>query len=242
MDFDPTQPFETETLLPETLPDEPFGLFVQWFNKAHEDGHLPNPNAMTLATVDPDGSPSARVVLCKAIEPDPGAIVWYSNYRSRKGRALEANPQAAVVFHWDHDQHQVRIEGVVARTSDAQSDAYFASRAWESRIGAWASHQSEPIASRQALLEQIAQVILEKNIDIAACMRGDPVNIPRPPFWGGYRLYALRVELWAGSTGRVHDRACWTRELLQPTLWQELDADQAQPVQLSDWQATRLSP
>ena len=239
MDTDAIGSFETEPLLPEVLPAEPFGLFLEWFEQAQHAGEVPNPNAMTLATVDPDGKPSARIVLCKAVEPARGAIVWYSNYRSRKGLALEANPRAAAVFHWDKAERQVRVEGVVFKTSTQESDAYFASRAWESRVGAWASHQSQPIESRQALMEQVAQTIIDQNIDIAAAVRGDPVEIPRPPFWGGYRLVVLRIELWAGSTGRIHDRAVWERE------YRAADADISSgvnPSMVSPWKATRLAP
>ena len=225
--------FEGE-MLPDPLPAEPFTLFRAWFDEAQAAKQQPNPNAMTLATVDADGKPSARIVLCKGIEQEPGCIVFYSNYESRKGRALEVNPQAALIFHWDHTDRQVRIEGPVERTTAGESDAYFKSRRWESRIGAWASQQSRPVDSRERLLEQVSEKVLELDLDLMklADGKGDELDIPRPAHWGGYRLFAERVELWAGGTGRVHDRAAWTRK-------REVKAGAAA---WGDWSATRLQP
>lgn len=223
--------FQTEALLPEPLPESPFPLFLQWFHEARDQARVPNPNAMTLATVGPHGRPSARIVLCKDIDVARGSVTFFTNRLSRKGRDLAANPVAAVVFHWDHTERQVRIEGRVTQVSDEESDAYFATRRWESRIGAWASRQSEPVESRQQLFEAAAQQILDLNIDIAAAVRGDAVEIPRPPHWGGYRLHADRVELWHGSTGRLHDRAAWTRELPKESTGEP-----------SPWRAVRLQP
>lgn len=205
--------FDEGPLLPEPLPSEPFGLFQEWFEEARTLGLSPNPNAMALATVDADGRPSARMVLCKGIDAPGGSLVFHTNYLSRKGLAMEATGRAAVVFHWDALERQVRIEGLVERLSASESDAYFATRAWESQIGAWASRQSQPIASREALMEQVGEAILELGLDVGALVRGDAVVIPRPPFWGGYRLIAERVELWVGGSGRVHDRAAWTRQI-----------------------------
>ncbi|HZW08387.1 MAG TPA: pyridoxamine 5'-phosphate oxidase [Phycisphaerales bacterium] len=218
--------FESSPTLPDPLPAEPFSLFRAWFEEAAALGATPNPNAMTLATIDPDGRPSARIVLCKGIDAPTGCLVFFTNYESRKGRALDANPRAATVFHWDHAERQARIEGAVQRSSPGESDAYFASRPWESRLGAWASDQSRPIASREALLRQAADKVLELGIDLGAAVRGDPVEIPRPPHWGGYRLIADRVELWVGGAGRLHDRACWERP----------------PGGTGPWRGTRLQP
>lgn len=217
--------FDAGPLLPDPLPGEPFSLLKAWFEEAHERAITRNPNAMTLATVDERGYPSARIVLCKGLDAGAGSLVFFTNYRSRKGRELEGFSRAAAVFHWDQLERQVRLEGHVERISEAESDAYFAGRPWESRLGAWASSQSEPIASREALMEQAAARILELDIDIAAAVRGDPVTIPRPPHWGGYRLFADRVELWVGGTGRLHDRAGWERDAAG-----------------GPWRATRLQP
>ena len=199
--------------LPDRLPKSPVPIFHAWFDEAQQRKTQPNPNAMTLATIDPDGKPSARIVLCKGIEEDPGYLVFYTNYQGRKGRALDANPRAAVVFHWDHFDRQVRIEGPVTRSPESESDAYYHSRRWESRVGAWASDQSEPIESREALLNKVRHTAERLGVDLAGAVGGQPIEIDRPPHWGGYRLWFERVELWCGGIGRVHDRAGWSRSL-----------------------------
>ena len=152
-----TKKFWTETL-PDPLPANPLEIAAQWLAQARLDAAQPNPNSMVLATVDGRGQPSARVVLCKDIAAEAGFITFYTNYLSRKGRELEMNPRAAAVFHWDHRHRQVRAEGRVARMSDAESDAYFSSRPWQSRLGAWASRQSEPVESRAA---RVASQVLD---------------------------------------------------------------------------------
>ena len=134
--------------LPDQLPAEPLTLVADWLSQAARANVQPNPNAMVLATVDAQGAPSARVILCKEIRPDTGYITFFTNYLSRKGAELSANTRAAVVMYWDVLHRQVRLEGRVTPTTAAESDAYFASRTWQSRIGAWASEQSAPIASR----------------------------------------------------------------------------------------------
>lgn len=216
LDMTDLGPFDVGPSLPDPLPESPFPIVKAWLDEAVAEKASPNPNAMTLATATPDGRPSARVVLCKGLDPDAGTVTFYTNLESRKGAEIKDNPQVAIAFHWDHQERQVRLEGRLSRVSDAEADAYFATRAWESRIGAWTSHQSEPLDSRETLMQQAADRIMELDIDIAAAVRGDPVDIPRPPFWGGYRLLASRVELWVGGTGRLHDRAAWTREFGVP--------------------------
>jgi pyridoxamine 5'-phosphate oxidase len=189
---------------------DPLRQFELWLHQAIE-ARLPEPNAMTLATVDADGRPSTRVVLIKGY--DERGIVWYTNYGSRKGRDLAANPQAALQFHWVELERVVRIEGRVEKTSAEESDAYFASRPLDSRIGAWASPQSEVIASRAVLVANAAR--------FGARFALDP---PRPPHWGGYRLRPDRWEFWQGRRSRLHDRlrysaggdAGWVRERLAP--------------------------
>jgi pyridoxamine 5'-phosphate oxidase len=146
--------------LPEPLPAEPLALAASWLAEATARGTQPNPNAMVLATTNAAGQPSARVVLCKQIEPDPGYLSFYTNYHSRKGYELESNPRAAIVMHWDALRRQLRVEGRAVQVSALESDAYFAPRNWRSRLGAWASQQSEPIASRGALLRNVAKVEL----------------------------------------------------------------------------------
>ena len=189
-----------------------------WLLQAWDEQVQPNPNAMTLATVAADGHPSARVVLCKEIVPEPGYVVFYTNYESRKGHELADHSWAAVVFHWDAMGRQLRIEGPVVRSPASESDDYFASRPWQSRVGAWASHQSEPLGSRQTLIAQLQAAAQRFGApDPLAPPDGDEhpeLRIPRPPHWGGYRLWAASVELWVGDPFRLHDRARWVREVV----------------------------
>ena len=174
---------------------------------------------MIVASVGDDDQPSARVVLCKAFVPDPGYLVYYTNYRSRKGRELGKNPKAAALFHWDALGRQVRIEGLVVRSPDDESDAYFASRDRGSQLGAWGSDQSEPVASKSALVEQIRARGRELGLALEdgnrTLVRGDSPPIARPPHWGGLRLWATRVELWIEGADRIHDRGVWTRDIVR---------------------------
>lgn len=224
--------FHTETL-PDPLPANPVELAARWLEDARTDAKQPNPNAMVLATVGADGQPSARVVLCKEIDAASASVVFHTNYDSRKGRELAANPRAALVFHWDHRHRQVRIEGQVTRLPDADNDAYFRTRAWQSRLGAWASAQSQPIESRGALKRAIAAAALKFRIGWHGPGSDEPaglsIEIPRPPHWGGFRLAIGAIELWCEGDHRIHDRARWTR---QPAA---ADAP-------ATWTATRLQP
>jgi len=190
--------------LPEPLPSDPMLIIEAWLEHAFEAGVSPNPNAMSLATVDEEGSPSARIVLLKQFLPDPGYLVFYTNYESLKGRQLDATPQAAAILHWDSLGRQVRVTGPAVRSPASESDAYFASRSRGSQIGAWASQQSRPIESRQAMQEQVQGTESEFS---------DVHTISRPPHWGGYRLWAESVELWLHGDERIHDRGLWTRQL-----------------------------
>lgn len=227
---------EHSELLPEPLPAEPLALVARWLADAWAARRQPNANAMVLATASRDGRPAARVVLAKDIVPRPGYVVFYTNYHSSKGRQLEDNPRAAAVMHWDALHRQVRIEGPVVVGSVSESDAYFASRAWDKRLGAWASSQSEPIASRALLEAQVASAARRFGAPLPGTTGADDkltVDIPRPPHWGGYRLWAESVELWVEGRGRIHDRARWTR-----TLRPEPGVGFA----AGPWQVTRLQP
>ena len=188
---------------------DPLQQFGQWLDQAIS-AQVPEPNAMTLATVDSQLRPSTRIVLIKGV--DPRGIVWFSNYDSRKGQELAANPHAALQFHWVELERVVRIEGRVEKIAEEESDAYFNSRPLDSRIGAWASPQSQVISGRAVLVANAAKY--------AAKFLLQP---PRPPHWGGYRLLPERWEFWQGRPSRLHDRlrytpqdSGWLRERLAP--------------------------
>jgi pyridoxamine 5'-phosphate oxidase len=201
--------YERAELDESAAAERPMVQFEAWLQQAIA-ARVPEPNAMTLATVGPDGRPSTRVVLIKGM--DERGLVWYSNFESRKGRELAGNPMAALQFHWVELERVVRIEGRVERVADAEADAYYASRPLDSRIGAWASPQSQVISSRAVLVAQAARY--------AARFALSP---PRPPHWGGFRLLPDRWEFWQGRKSRLHDRLCyrwvegqWLRERLAP--------------------------
>jgi len=176
---------------------DPLHQFDIWFREAVEAA-LPLPNAMTLATVTPEGTPDARIVLLKGLEY--GAFSFYTNYRSRKGRQLEARPAACLVFQWSELERQVRVEGIVEKVSAAESDAYFASRPLGARLSAWASPQSESVSSRD---------VLEREMKNIQALHGE--QPPRPPHWGGYRVVPGTIEFWQGRADRLHDRLRYTR-------------------------------
>ena len=189
---------------------DPFVQFQRWFDEALK-AELPEPNAMTLATATPGGVPSARIVLLK--EVSGGGFVFYTNYESRKGHELAANPNAALLFHWVELERQVRIEGRVSKVTPDESDAYYRIRPLGSRIGAWASLQSSVLANRQELESKVAEATQK--------LGEDP---PRPPHWGGYRLVPTALEFWQGRESRLHDRLAyasavgggWTVRRLSP--------------------------
>jgi pyridoxamine 5'-phosphate oxidase len=178
--------------------EEPFALFAQWFEEARAR-EINDPEAMTLATVDADGLPDARMVLCKGVEA--GGLVFYTNAESAKGRQIEAQPKAAALFHWKSLRRQARFRGPVSLLDEAAADLYFHSRPRLSQIGAWASQQSRPLESRAALEAQTGEYAQQFGAG----------EIPRPPYWRGFRLEAEAVELWADGAFRLHDRMRFTR-------------------------------
>lgn len=190
---------------------DPFALAQAWLAEAEKQE--PNdPNAIALATVDPDGLPNVRMVLLKDIEAD--AFVFYTNYGSQKGQEIAASGKAAFVLHWKSLRRQIRVRGTVTREEGTKADEYFASRSLKSRLGAWASQQSQPLSSREALMAEAARVAVTKG-----------ANPPRPPFWGGFRIHPLEIEFWADGAFRLHDRFRWRR------------VDVTAP-----WEITRLNP
>ncbi|WP_135447275.1 pyridoxamine 5'-phosphate oxidase [Tabrizicola caldifontis] len=178
--------------------DDPFQLARDWLSEA-EPKEPNDPNAIALATVDADGMPNVRMVLLKEIEAD--AFVFYTNYGSKKAQEIAASGKAAFVLHWKSLRRQIRVRGFTEREEGPQADAYFASRSLKSRLGAWASRQSQPLSSREALMAEAAKVGLTKG-----------PNPPRPPFWGGIRIRPVEIEFWADGAFRLHDRFRWSRD------------------------------
>jgi pyridoxamine 5'-phosphate oxidase len=190
---------------------DPFALARDWLAEA-EASEPNDPNAIALATVDANGLPNVRMVLLKEIEP--AAFVFYTNYDSKKGQEIAASGKAAFVLHWKSLRRQIRVRGLTTREDGPQADEYYASRSLKSRLGAWASRQSEPLSSREALMAEAAKVAITKG-----------PNPPRPPYWGGFRLTPLEIEFWADGAFRLHDRFRWSRASVA-----------------EDWAVSRLNP
>jgi len=191
--------------------DDPFKLAQSWLNEA-EMSELNDPNAVALTTVDSNGLPNARMVLMKEIEAD--AFMFYTNYGSAKAQEMDSTGKAAFVMHWKSLRRQIRVRGLVSREDGPQADAYYNSRSLQSRLGAWASDQSQPLSSRAGLLAKVAKITAQKG-----------TTPKRPPFWGGYRIKPLEIEFWADGAYRLHDRFKWHRVSLT-----------------EDWRVDRLNP
>ena len=181
--------------------DDPFVIAQRWLAEA-ELTEINDPNAIALSTVDSDGMPNARMVLLKDIERD--AFVFYTNYTSKKAQEIESAGKVAFVMHWKSLRRQLRVRGTVVREDGPAADAYYASRSLKSRLGAWASQQSQPLSSRGALMAEVAKITAQHGI-----------SPKRPPFWGGYRVHPVEIEFWADGDFRLHDRFRWTRALVE---------------------------
>lgn len=207
----PFQIDETETREGKFAGDDPFGLASAWLAEAAKE-EVNDPTAMALATVDASGLPNVRMVLMKAIEGPAetpgGAFVFYTNYGSAKGEELSATGKAGFVMHWKSLRRQVRARGLVEKEEGEKADAYYRSRGLQSRLGAWASEQSRPLSSRGHLMAEVAKVAARH-----------PINPPRPPFWGGFRIRPVEIEFWADGAHRLHDRFQWRREGPDATRW-----------------------
>ncbi|MCL3883557.1 pyridoxamine 5'-phosphate oxidase [Marivita sp. GX14005] len=191
--------------------DDPFEIARAWLREA-EASEPNDPNAIALASVDEQGMPNVRMVLLKEIEAD--AFVFYTNYESRKGREIETSGKAAFVMHWKSLHRQIRVRGTVTREDGDKADEYYASRSLKSRLGAWASRQSQPLGSRTHLMGEVARLTAKLG-----------PNPPRPPFWGGFRIRPTEIEFWADGAFRLHDRFRWT--------WEE---------KKNTWEINRLNP
>lgn len=207
------QEYARAELTTDHVSEDPIEQFRDWFNDAR-DAELPDANAMTLATATADASPSARIVLLKGL--DERGFIFYTNYESRKGAELDQNPQAALVFFWTPLERQVRVEGSVERLPEEESAEYFRRRPRGSKLGAWASPQSQVVESREALQQRLEEVLTSYEEDD---------SVPCPPDWGGYIVRPHRIEFWQGRPNRLHDRLCYHRD----------DAD-------DDWSLKRLAP
>ena len=198
----------------ETLPADPFEAFSIWLKQAHENTIIVEANAMVLSTVHPDNQISTRTVLLKDISD--GGFTFFSNYESRKAHAMNVNENVSLLFPWYAMERQVSISGIVEKVSESESDDYFAARPWGSQIGAWASHQSSPLSSRAEL---------EQRYEGAATKWPEGSVVPRPEYWGGYRVVPLNIEFWQGRYSRLHDRLRYERTTTN-----------------SDWELTRYYP
>jgi pyridoxamine 5'-phosphate oxidase len=198
----------------ETLPADPFEAFSIWLKQAHENSIIVEANAMVLSTVHPDNQISTRTVLLKDISE--GGFTFFSNYESRKAHAMNVNENVSLLFPWYAMERQVSISGIVEKVSESESDDYFAARPWGSQIGAWASHQSSPLSSRAEL---------EQRYEGAAAKWPEGSVVPRPEYWGGYRVVPLNIEFWQGRYSILHDRLRYERTTTN-----------------SDWELTRYYP
>ena len=199
-------------MLSQSMTQNPLLLLQSWFNEAIELDLQPNPDSMAIATTNSQGLPNVRMVLCKEINTEEGYVIFYTNYNSVKSMEIKENPKCSALFHWDKLGYQIRIRGELLQSPDEENDAYFASRHLGSQVGAWASNQSNPIEDKQALDDQFRKILDRFNLTSESITQNEQ-KIPRPPHWGGYRLWIEEIEFWLNQEDRLHDRLHFRRAL-----------------------------
>ena len=199
-------------ILSQSMTQNPLLLLQSWLNEAMELDLQPNPDTMAIATSNSQGLPNVRMVLCKEINTEEGYVVFYTNYNSVKSLEIKENPKCSALFHWDKLGYQIRIRGEILQSPDEENDTYFASRHLGSQVGAWASNQSNPVEDREALDDQFKKILDRFNLTSESITRNEQ-KIPRPPHWGGYRLWIEEIEFWLNQKDRLHDRLHFRRAL-----------------------------
>ena len=199
-------------ILSQSMTQNPLLLLQSWLNEAMELDLQPNPDTMAIATSNSQGLPNVRMVLCKEINTEEGYVVFYTNYNSVKSLEIKENPKCSALFHWDKLGYQIRIRGEILQSPDQENDTYFASRHLGSQVGAWASNQSNPVEDREALDGQFKKILDRFNLTSESITRNEQ-KIPRPPNWGGYRLWIEEIEFWLNQKDRLHDRLHFRRAL-----------------------------
>lgn len=217
-----------------SIPKDPLPVVHAWMEEARNKRIQPHPNAITIASVDVSGKPSARVVLIKDFSPKEGYIVFYTHYKSRKSLEFVDNPWAAGVVHWDHLGRQIRFEGLITKSPDDESNAYFATRDWRSQLNAWTSEQSQPISDYKQLLDRANRQAKKMNLPkIDSTGPDKDFSVQRPPFWGGFRMWFCSIEFWIARSARFHERIQYKRSLKKD--------DDGGPV-TGPWHHQRLQP
>ena len=199
-------------ILSQSMTQNPLLLLQSWLKEAMELDLQPNPDTMAIATSNSQGLPNVRMVLCKEINIEEGYVVFYTNYNSVKSLEIKENPKCSALFHWDKLGYQIRIRGEILQSPDEENDTYFASRHLGSQVGAWASNQSNPVEDREALDDQFKKILDRFNLTSESITRNEQ-KIPRPPNWGGYRLWIEEIEFWLNQKDRLHDRLHFRRAL-----------------------------
>ena len=194
----------------------PVLILKEWMDEVVEAKIQPNPNSMSISTIDANNRPNSRMVLCKEINEELGYLVFYTNYQSNKSKEIGVNNECSGLFHWDTFGYQVRVRGIIVKSPEAESDNYFATRDIGSQLSAWSSHQSQIVEDRESLDDHFQQAMDKFNLKDSELESSD-INIPRPEFWGGYRIWIREIELWLNQKDRFHDRLLFTRKLVATT-------------------------